>query len=886
MSGTAEPTRHAPPPDVALRLFRERFLNRADRLAFKPPWDAAACPFDPCGDLDAILRAHLCGPAASPPVRLKWLSEGKGKSDLTEPGHWRVGTYAPAPDGTTLWLCLDFDGTGGHAAPLADPLAVALTAFFLARSLGLACYLEKSRSGTGWHLWIFFAIRVPASLARRLGFLLAPRDAPLADGGVADPERGRGIEIFPKADRLKKGRGVGHQVWLPWSHSAEPGGGEFYRPGPQGGLTPFAPSRLDVVTVAAAEEAIRRLKSDAARPDRDRPPNGEYRGWRAEALARLPLEAVYGDVLTGKAQGAGWLEARDPNSPTGDRNPSAGVSTGEGGYERGKFKSFIDGRCISVFDFLVERGRASDFRQAQRIVADLTGIPLPCGRGPRVKPGPGPRPSADGGNHRPPEGGPEAGATTLDAFANYFVVPADEGKKVVKVGRAAATLAEELRKFTGDWPRRVGANLFVEVEGHRILWLDGPDALFAWLGRKLPAGEQNRVLWAEGHDKVSPRQFSAFLQQTATDYDAVEVFPHWPPLPRTFYSHPPLKGGDGRALRELCKQFHPATPIDGDLVLSYFLTLVWGGPPGKRPAFVVTGEANDPLAGRGVGKSTLAMVGANVVGGQVDADPQKSIGDLATRLLSPDAFDKRVVLLDNLKTLHFSWGDLEKMVTNDVVSGKQLYVGEGRRPNTLTWVVTLNGASLSRDMAQRSAIIRMGRPHYASGWNDRVAELVSTRRWEILGDLVAVLKGEAPALAQYSRWATWERDVLARVGEPSDSQKVVQERQDEVDDDAQEEDLIREAFATKLRGCGHVPEAAAVWLSAAEVTEIVNLATGEKRPTNKATAHLGTLAVAELRRSNRSFGRGWLWTGKKAPQGARPVKLNHDPIDPDGGDSG
>jgi hypothetical protein len=203
MSGTAEPTRHAPPPDTAVRLFRERFLNRVDRLAFKPPWDATACPFDPGGDLEAILRAHLCGPAGSPPVSLRWLSGGKGKSGLTEPGHWRVGSYTPAPDGTTLWLCLDFDGTGGHAAPLADPLAVALTAFSLAQSLGLTCYLESSRSATGWHLWVFFVSPVPASLARTLGLLLAPKDAVLADGHLADPEGGKGIEVFPKSDRLK-----------------------------------------------------------------------------------------------------------------------------------------------------------------------------------------------------------------------------------------------------------------------------------------------------------------------------------------------------------------------------------------------------------------------------------------------------------------------------------------------------------------------------------------------------------------------------------------------------------------------------------------------------------------------------------------------------------
>jgi hypothetical protein len=88
---------------------------------------------------------------------------------------------------------------------------------------------------------------------------------------------------------------------------------------------------------------------------------------------------VYGDVLTGQQQGEGWLEARDLLSPTGDRHPSAGVADGSGEAERGVFKSFWGGGgFLSVFDYLIERGRATDFRDAQRLVSDMTGIPLPA----------------------------------------------------------------------------------------------------------------------------------------------------------------------------------------------------------------------------------------------------------------------------------------------------------------------------------------------------------------------------------------------------------------------------------------------------------------------------------------------------------------------------
>ena len=51
--------------------------------------------------------------------------------------------------------------------------------------------------------------------------------------------------------------------------------------------------------------------------------------------------------------------------------------------------------------------------------------------------------------------------------------------------------------------------------------------------------------------------------------------------------HPEPKGGDGKAIAELMSLFKPATPIDYDLLLSYFLTLVWGGEPGQRLAYCV-----------------------------------------------------------------------------------------------------------------------------------------------------------------------------------------------------------------------------------------------------------------------------------------------------------
>src|SRR5262249_20169306 len=152
-------------------------------------------------------------------------------------------------------------------------------------------------------------------------------------------------------------------------------------------------------------------------------------------------------------------------------------------------------------------------------------------------------------------------------------------------------------------------------------------------------------------------------------------------------------------------------------------------------------------------------------------------------LLSPEARGKRVLLIDNIKTLKFSWDALESLITAEVISGRQLYVGEGRLPNCFTVCLTLNGATLSKDMAQRTVIVKLGRPAYRATWREETSAYVEAHRWAILGDLVAALKAPAGPLARYSRWGSWEALVLARLPEPADAQRVIAERQDAVDED-------------------------------------------------------------------------------------------------------
>jgi hypothetical protein len=456
-------------------------------------------------------------------------------------------------------------------------------------------------------------------------------------------------------------------------------------------------------------------------------------------------------------------------------------------------------------------------------------------------------------------------------FQNYVEreVTEEDGKKTtIKLGLAVGQLADNLFQLTDGWPKRIGNILFARGPDHQPLWLEGTDEVFAWVGGRLGGQGGNPIRWAKGADKVTQGQFAAYLRQSAEDYDAVEAFPHEPAMRRTYYLHPEPRGGDGKALAELRARFRPATLVDGDLIRAFFLSLLWGGPPGQRPAWLFTALDDDAKKGRGVGKSTLVKVGARLIGGHVDGSPNEPMEKLVTRLLSAEGLGRRVVLLDNLKTLRFSWAELEGLITNDVVSGHRLYAGEGRRPNTLTYCLTLNGATLSRDMAQRCVIVRLARPDHNADWEAATAALVDKKRWEIIGDILADLRAKAPPLAAHTRWAAWEDAILARVGDPSECQKVIAERQEEVDDDMADEILVREEFIQQLRNRGFDPEQNAVRFLSKEAAVIVNGALDESRPVNKATAHLRTLHIDELRESRRGYARGWAWRGKKTPPDA------------------
>jgi superfamily II DNA or RNA helicase len=117
-------------------------------------------------------------------------------------GTFTVGTYAIREDDTCIFLAADFDKERWGAD--------ALTYKAAARDMGIEVYIERSRSGSGSHAWVFFREPVKAHLARQLGTLILTHAMNRRHHiGFDSYDR-----FFPSQDTMPSG-GFGNLIALP-----------------------------------------------------------------------------------------------------------------------------------------------------------------------------------------------------------------------------------------------------------------------------------------------------------------------------------------------------------------------------------------------------------------------------------------------------------------------------------------------------------------------------------------------------------------------------------------------------------------------------------------------------------------------------------------------
>ncbi len=124
------------------------------------------------------------------------------KSDRLLAGQHTVGVYPLLPDETCWFLAADFDKTAWRE----DAEAFLVTC----GEWNLPAALERSRSGNGGHVWLFFDQPVSAVLARKLGSALLTRTMERHHQlGLDSYDR-----LFPNQDTMPKG-GFGNLIALP-----------------------------------------------------------------------------------------------------------------------------------------------------------------------------------------------------------------------------------------------------------------------------------------------------------------------------------------------------------------------------------------------------------------------------------------------------------------------------------------------------------------------------------------------------------------------------------------------------------------------------------------------------------------------------------------------
>ncbi len=117
-----------------------------------------------------------------------------------------IGLYPIRKDNTCCFLCTDFDDKSCEHGYKNDVLAFVS----VCKTWNIPCYIERSRSGNGAHVWIFFDTPVMAFKARKLGNAILT-EAMNNDARLSFKSYDR---FFPNQDTLPEG-GLGNLVALP-----------------------------------------------------------------------------------------------------------------------------------------------------------------------------------------------------------------------------------------------------------------------------------------------------------------------------------------------------------------------------------------------------------------------------------------------------------------------------------------------------------------------------------------------------------------------------------------------------------------------------------------------------------------------------------------------
>jgi superfamily II DNA or RNA helicase len=233
-------------------LFRSLFRGREDVYALRWRMKDGTWGYRPADqkDWDAIN-------ASRPEDRKKVTRLTRQLLPLTDQvvrlhltGKQTIGIYPLLQDDTCWLLAADFDKKTWQE----DALAFIVTC----GKLRVPAYLERSRSGNGAHVWIFFENAVPAILARKMGCAILTQTMERRyQVGLNSYDR-----FFPNQDTLPNG-GFGNLIALPLQWMARLAGNSVFV---DGSLVPYPDQWQLMASVRrASADQVDWIVNDAAR---------------------------------------------------------------------------------------------------------------------------------------------------------------------------------------------------------------------------------------------------------------------------------------------------------------------------------------------------------------------------------------------------------------------------------------------------------------------------------------------------------------------------------------------------------------------------------------------------------------------------------------------
>lgn len=205
-------------------LYRELFYGRQDVFAVR--WDnekAGTHGYAPkcknewdrniCGKSMRIKGAcKKCAYKENQEITDQFIQQhftGTGRNALV------IGVYPLLEDETCRFLAIDFDKKNWQ-----EEILIAKSIY---EEYGIKSYIERSRSGNGGHLWIFFSEPIEARLARKLGTKVL-ETAINRNGSSKFDSFDR---LFPNQDYMPKG-GYGNLIALPLQRQAVENGNSVF----------------------------------------------------------------------------------------------------------------------------------------------------------------------------------------------------------------------------------------------------------------------------------------------------------------------------------------------------------------------------------------------------------------------------------------------------------------------------------------------------------------------------------------------------------------------------------------------------------------------------------------------------------------------------------